>query len=184
MIIDKCSQCDCNKAQPIVNKHFYLCEKRNRIRLDSKKQPKQEKIQASELKKKYSINKLSPTKRIKCHDGQVVTRAELNKKLYLVYNKIDQEREHFCQGCGRNLPLSHSHIISRDLRQDLITDEQNIQLHCFGSYNNCHEKWSRWIADEVINMLDFERNLIYIEKVDQKLFQKMMVKLEYDLKSI
>ena len=147
MTIDKCSQCDCGKANPIVNKHFYLCLEKNKLRLNSKKQPK-EKPQVYELKKKYSINKISNTKRITCHDGQVVTRAELNQKLHLVYKEIDQERERKCEGCGRiDLPLSHSHIISRELRPDLITDKNNIQLHCFGdTYKTCHEKWSRRVS--------------------------------------
>lgn len=186
MTIAKCKQCDCGKERIIVNKHFFLCQHKNQERLDSKKQskPQQDKIDVQALKKKYSINKLSNTKRITCHDGQVVSRAELKTKLHSVYVKIDNEREPICQGCGKNTTLSHSHIISRSLREDLITDPDNIQLHCSQSYDSCHEKWERFVPWEVIEMKDFQRNMMYVETVDRKLFQKLMAKLEYSTKNV
>lgn len=186
----------------MVNKHYQLCDEHNFKRLHgghSRQQiyteraaikvkekpvtvPQRQSVQ--ELKKKYSISQVSKTKRITCHDGETVSRAELHIKYINVCKLIDQSREPICQGCGKNLPLSHSHIISRAHRGDLVCDPDNIQLHCFGSYHSCHETWERGVPSQIVNMLDFERNMIYVEKVAPDLYQKAMTKMEYDINTI
>jgi hypothetical protein len=55
----------------------------------------------------------------------------INKRLAEIYNQLANEREHVCSGCGRgDLPLSHSHIIPRSRRKDLICEGANITYHC------------------------------------------------------
>jgi len=58
----------------------------------------------------------------------------------------------------------------------LICEKDNIQLHCFGSYNNCHEKWERCNLNEIVVMKDFERNMLYIRQVDTYLYNKILAK--------
>ena len=58
---------------------------------------------------------------------------EINKRLNKVYTEIAYERGHYCEGCGRTetaVPLSHSHIIPRSRRKDLICVKENIQYLC------------------------------------------------------
>jgi len=119
------------------------------------------------LKKAFSIKKISNKK------------AEINKKLHKVYKVIDQSREQICEGCGKPLPLSHSHLLSQKNREDLICDEENIRLHCFGNYHSCHDKWERGIPSEVATMLDFKENLEYIKTVDIKIYNKIVAKFEF-----
>lgn len=110
-------------------------------------------------------------------------RADIEKELRQVYRKIDHDRPPVCEGCGRSdRPLSHSHLLSRALRPDLICQEDNIKLHCFGNWGGpdktCHEKWADFIPHEVMGMLDFEDNMLYISEVDVNKFNGLMVKLE------
>ena len=57
--------------------------------------------------------------------------STINRELTKVYKEIANERGHYCTGCGRSdVPLSHSHIIPRSRRPDLVTDKNNITYHC------------------------------------------------------
>ena len=50
---------------------------------------------------------------------------EVKRKLNKVYNEIAEERAHYCEGCGKSdVPLSHSHIIPRSRRADLVCDKK------------------------------------------------------------
>lgn len=196
---ETCSECG---KEPIVNRKYKLGNECNfkrlhgghsrqevyteRAAIKSKNKPTTvpQRPGVQELKKKYSINQVSKTKRITCHDGEVVSRAELHIKYSNVCKLIDQTREQICQGCGKNLPLSHAHIISRAHRPDLVCDPNNIQLHCFGSYHSCHETWERGVPNQIVNMVDFERNMMYVEKVAPDLYQKAMARIEYDINVI
>ena len=54
----------------------------------------------------------------------------INKQLKKVYEDLAHERGAYCTGCGRSdVPLSHSHLIPRSRRPDLITDKRNITYH-------------------------------------------------------
>ncbi len=97
-----------------------------------------------------------------------------------VYAEIDSEREPICEGCGKPLPVSHSHLLSQRSREDLTDDKRNIRLHCFGNYNSCHDKWERMIPAQVVEMLDFKDNLEYIDCVDEERYQAIVAKFEFD----
>ena len=86
-----------------------------------------------------------------------------------------------CEGCGRgDVALSHSHILSRHHRPDLMCDKRNIRLHCFGFTGNCHQKWENFVPEQVTQMLDFVDNMEYIAQADPKIFQRMYARLEYN----
>ena len=94
----------------------------------------------------------------------------INKELKKVYKEIELERGHYCSGCGRSdVPLSHSHLIPRSRRPDLITDKRNITYHCLsmGGTVGCHDKWE---GKQRIELLDYERNMNYIKEVDQEYY--------------
>ena len=94
----------------------------------------------------------------------------INKELKKVYKEIELERGHYCSGCGRSdVPLSHSHIIPRSRRPDLITDKRNITYHCLsmGERTGCHDIWEGIKRDR---LLDYPKNMEYILEVDPEYY--------------
>jgi hypothetical protein len=166
-----CKEC---RSPFIVNKKYCLCDECN-FRRTHEGRSKREVYQERTLERQKNKVDKKP-KRIKTISDK---RNLVEKELISVYKKIDNNREKFCEGCGRgDRPLSHSHILSRKSRPDLICEEDNIQLHCFGSSDGCHEKWERGRPEEIKQMLDFRRNLDYIKMVDDVIFNKIVFKFE------
>ena len=102
--------------------------------------------------------------------------AKENKQLAKVYKQIAEERGHYCTGCGRSdVPLSHSHIIPRSRRKDLVLDPRNITYHCLDggggqeSRKGCHQLWEGSIASKG-KLLDYHANLEYILEVDAEYY--------------
>jgi len=96
----------------------------------------------------------------------------INKELKRVYKEIADTRAHCCTGCGRgDLPLSHSHLIPRSRRRDLITDPRNITYHCLGGGDRkgCHELWEGRVEDKQ-KLLDYHNNMEYILEVDAEYY--------------
>tara|TARA_R100001440_G_C2472312_1_gene111866 strand:+ start:161 stop:505 length:345 start_codon:yes stop_codon:yes gene_type:complete len=95
----------------------------------------------------------------------------VNRELKKVYKEIAEERGRYCTGCGRrDLALSHSHIIPRSRRPDLVTDKRNITYHCLDSIDvngksrrGCHTIWE---GVERYQLLDYMNNMNYIMNVD------------------
>jgi len=95
---------------------------------------------------------------------------KITEELHRVYQEIDTEREPICTGCGRgDVPLSHSHLISRKKRPDLITEKRNIQFHCLsiGGREGCHDRWDR----NDTTLLDWDENMAYIKEVDTMCYE-------------
>ena len=98
--------------------------------------------------------------------------AKIKRQLHKTYQKIDAEREPVCQGCGRsNKPLSHSHTISQKRckeigKKELIWDEDNIELECFGTNKSCHEIWEHGSIIQRMKLLNFDRKMEYLAKND------------------
>lgn len=96
---------------------------------------------------------------------------KINKELRRVYTKLKEERGHYCTGCGRSgIPLSHSHIIPRSRRPDLVCDINNITYHCLIGHEGgkgCHELWE---SKERYKLLDYHRNMEYILEVDSEYY--------------
>ena len=97
--------------------------------------------------------------------------SAINRKLKKVYKELELERGHYCSGCGKSdVPLSHSHLIPRSRRQDLVTDKRNITYHCLDSSDDkgngrkgCHTMWEGKDRDM---LMDYHRNMEYILEVD------------------
>ena len=89
--------------------------------------------------------------------------------LSIIYNQIAEERGHYCNGCGRSdVPLSHSHIIPRSRRPDLVTDKRNITYHCLSlDRKGCHDMWE---SKDRIKLLDYHKNMEYILEVDTEYY--------------
>jgi len=96
--------------------------------------------------------------------------GQINKKIRRAYKEIALERGKYCSGCGRaDVPLSHSHLIPRSRRADLVFDKANITYHClsFGERKGCHEIWESRDRDK---LLDYHKNLEYILEMDTEYY--------------
>ena len=97
--------------------------------------------------------------------------STINRELTKVYKEIANERGHYCTGCGRSdVPLSHSHIIPRSRRPDLITEKRNITFHCLVREDDsigCHQRWE---GKQRVELMDYERNMEYIKEVDKEYY--------------
>ena len=92
------------------------------------------------------------------------------RRLSIIYNEIAEERGHYCTGCGKTGNLSHSHLIPRSRRKDLITDKRNITYHCVIGPNGtkgCHQLWE---SKERTKLLDYCKNMEYILEVDTEYY--------------
>lgn len=95
-----------------------------------------------------------------------------NKLLAKIYKDIADDRGHYCTGCGRgDVPLSHSHIIPRSRRKDLVLDINNITYHCLsmGERIGCHQLWEGNIEKKAL-LLDYHKNLEYILDKDPEYY--------------
>tara|TARA_R110000824_G_scaffold332324_2_gene518961 strand:+ start:922 stop:1266 length:345 start_codon:yes stop_codon:yes gene_type:complete len=93
---------------------------------------------------------------------------EIKRKLNKIYSEISMERGHFCEGCGRtegDVPLSHSHIIPRSRRADLVCEKNNVQYLCLsiGERTGCHDLWE---SRSKTKLLCYHKNLEYILEED------------------
>jgi hypothetical protein len=98
----------------------------------------------------------------------------INRKLKEVYEHIADTRGHYCTGCGRSdVPLSHSHYISRSRRKDLELDPYNITYHCLSisqsANKGCHDLWEGGLSDKQ-KLLDYHKAMEYILENDTELY--------------
>jgi len=90
--------------------------------------------------------------------------SAIDRQLRDVYIEMCETRRHICTGCGSPHQLSHSHLIPRSRRRDLVADINNITYHCLP----CHKKWEAGVnANE---MYDYHSNMDYIKSVDSEYF--------------
>ena len=95
---------------------------------------------------------------------------KISKRILYAYREIALERGHYCEGCGRaDVPLSHSHIIPRSRRADLICIKDNIQYLCLsmGERKGCHEMWE---SRNKSKLLCYHKNLEYILQEDTEYY--------------
>ena len=97
---------------------------------------------------------------------------KIKRELVKVYTEIANERLFICTGCrrsGHSVPLSHSHLIPRSRRADLVLDKKNITYHCLsmGERKGCHDIWESKNRD---SLLDYWVNMEYIKKVDEEYY--------------
>lgn len=162
---------DCGILRYIINKKYILCTECNYKRTHKGKS------RYEVYKEKEKI----PKKKVKVIKKFSSKRSEKEREYILTCKKIDQEREPVCEGCGRgDRSLSHSHLLSKYSREDLIAEERNIRLHCFYVTGNCHDKWEKGDPKEIVNMLDFKENLQYIKEVDIDEYNKIVASFEFE----
>ena len=189
--IGECSGCE--KQRPIVNKRHRLCPECNAARLNpnylkdklkkgieyvNRQQKKQR-----QKEKQYvpTANSLPVQNKPRTSVNKLSTKEAANKKrLHQVYEEIDKERESICSGCGSsNVPLSHSHIISRHFRKDLECEKENIVFDCLtmGNRKGCHDIWEHASQQEkMVKLLDYQQRMAYIYEKDRSLWQRLKSK--------
>ena len=147
---------ECGKEKIIVSKKYQLCQYHYKRMIFKKSSEK--------TVKKYKIKQISDKEKIN------------KEKLHKTYEFIDNERPQMCEGCGKtSVPLSHSHILPKRTFKHLEADPENIRLHCYGYTGSCHEKWESLNYEKVKDMLDFEKNLLYLEKHSTVTYQKLKI---------
>jgi 5-methylcytosine-specific restriction endonuclease McrA len=98
--------------------------------------------------------------------------SSIDRKLKKVYRQLSETRRLYCTGCGTTDALTHSHLIPRSRRRDLVCEIENITYHCV----NCHTKWENGVlANE---LYDYRRNMEYLKRVDNEYFHIREGKLE------
>lgn len=153
---DFCSKCDCGEKNYIVNKTYKLCDKKNKERLESRKQPDYKK---NKIKKVFKDVTKQKNRLIAIQD---------------VYLEISEERERICEGCGTDKMLSHSHIIPRSRRKDLEAEKQNIVYHCLP----CHSIWEHGAVKDKSKLHNFEKMMEYIKATDKVYYNLILNKWE------
>lgn len=114
----------------------------------------------------------------KVSDKQKVINKEYKKML----EEFDRVTPRVCTGCNKPHPkvrLSHSHLISRGDCQkigkpELIFDPSNITYHCLsiGNHKGCHDKWE---SKQRVELLDYEKNIDYIQSISERMYYKYLV---------
>jgi hypothetical protein len=142
-----CSTCE--QPRKIINQKYQLCAVCNHKRLHPEPKQKEKKLQK------------------KCRK-RTKQQERIEKLLHLVYEEIAREREHKCTGCGTHRHLSHSHLIPRSRRKDLITTKRNIVYHCLTTADKvgCHQIWESGSLEERSRMLDFYDNMAEVALMD------------------
>lgn len=174
---------DCNNNF-IYNKKYGLCELHNWLRVHKGKTEKdfynryvygQNKKLIININKKDNSDYFLKKTKLKNFSNKNLINYNKKKKSY---NEIDLEREQICEGCGNNLFLSRSHLISVKERKDLEDDKNNIRIYCMqrkdGS-KGCHQRWESNLENKK-TLLDFEENMEYIKKMDIKIYNKILLK--------
>lgn len=152
--IDFCSECDCGKKRLIVNKHYYLCEIKNKQRLQSQKQHKikqNNKVNINNNKKQNSLKKAA----------QIA-----------LYKEIERTRDNICESCGTTQNLTHSHIIPKSIRSDLGLEITNIIYQCI----NCHTIWEHGSWEQKMKLSNFNKMMNYIKETDLKYYNLLVYK--------
>lgn len=97
-----------------------------------------------------------------------------------VYTLMSETREMVCTGC-RNVfdpeMLEHSHIIPVSRWKEGMVIIENITYHGSEMACGCHRKWETHNPNITKDMLDYEKNMAYIKKVDPEYYQILINKL-------
>lgn len=93
--------------------------------------------------------------------------------LEATYKRMRKELPKVCTGCGTGRSLTHSHIIRRSRRPDLIAEFKNISYHC----RKCHRLWDSGDISNMQRVFDFWDRLAYIKNQDPPYFQILKNKM-------
>lgn len=161
VVFDRCKECDCGEERLIVNKTRYLCEIKNRERLDKNKLPK----------------KRETLKQVKSQLRRSTAKKDKQNRLYReVCIEIDSERGLVCESCGTTQSLSHSHLIPRSRRQDLIAEKKNIKIQCterVDGSRGCHQRYE---SGDIGDFIDKDEILLLVKELDKQFYYLKFVK--------
>jgi hypothetical protein len=87
------------------------------------------------------------------------------------YAKFEENNDHICKGCGKYGAGSRSHLIPISEAKELECDLDNIVWHCL----ECHQKFESHNVEIMKDMLDFELNMLYIQKTKPFYFNRLML---------
>ena len=120
------------------------------------------------------ISRKTPLKRYKGVNKKTPKQRSSELNMHKVYHTKRINDDHFCTGCGAHSNLTHSHIISR-IDKELKSDSRNITYHCANTFDNdgCAFNWEQ--VGIRATLLDYKRNMEFIEEVRPLIFRKMIV---------
>lgn len=115
-----------------------------------------------------SNSKLNQNKKI---NGKSKKQKDTDRAYFATTDRMRKENDQVCTGCpGNNSEsLTHSHLIPRSRRPDLIAEYRNITYHCI----TCHDIWE---SVDRVQLLDYERNMLIIKELDNEYYQILLMK--------
>ena len=103
--------------------------------------------------------------------SQTPKRAELERKMKEAYNKIAEEREPYCEGCGDPM-FEHSHRFPKEYKgYKYIAVPEAIDLYCRVCHHN-YENGRLWLLE------NGEAVLEYLESVDKDFHARKMAQMD------
>jgi len=164
--IEKCSKCDCGEKRPIVNRTHKLCDEKNKERLN-KNSGKPNKT-LSQLMSSSTMSGIGKSLKRTPMKGISKKQKRISAEYKCTTSKmLDGIQE--CSGCGWDDRLTHSHLIPRSRRRDLVSNEENIVYHC----TECHLTWE---SPERINLNDYDKNMEVVKKLDEEYYEMLLMK--------
>lgn len=86
--------------------------------------------------------------------------------------RMFKERDHVCTGCNSVTGidnLTHSHLIPRSRRRDLVSEYTNITYHCI----ECHGIWE---SVDRVKLLDYDVNMNIVKGLDPYYYELLILK--------
>lgn len=125
------------------------------------------KLNAGESK----LNSNTKLKNKKKINAKSKKQTETDRDYRLVTDRMRQENAQICTGCEKVYgdSLTHSHLIPRSRREDLIAEYKNITYHCI----ECHPIWE---SVDRVQLLDYERNMQIVKELDPEYYEILLMK--------
>ena len=137
-------------------------------------------------KKRRACSRCVAKKNVKTFIKMSRKSKEKRNKVNRAYKKLDSTVDKICTGCGRSdVPLSRSHLVPRSANKFLADNLSNLTYHCTDYYDavlnktveGCHSKWESHNPEKMKQLLDFEKNLDAILKLDERYYVKLCSKI-------
>lgn len=165
----------CQQTRLLVFKQENLCQYCNMDRLQ-RRALNQKHSRGADTPEKAVLKPAKRRSPLKAVSGK---QRDKNALLHEVYDLMaGAGAEARCTGCGTTRRLSHSHIIARSRRPDLIQDPANISYQClsWGAETGCHDVWEHGSYAAKCRLRDFGVRLDYIRTADPEYFHLLLLK--------